>query len=138
VCELLGRPELADDPKSSTTEARREHQQELLGILGEWAAARPKEEIYHTLQRLQSVAGYVATVADLFSSEQLQARAFFQSLHHPDTGDVLYPGAAFTLQGEAWKHARAPRLGEHNLEVYIERLGYTREEIIHLYGVGTI
>jgi CoA:oxalate CoA-transferase len=138
VCELIGRPELADDPKFSTPEARREHQQELLGILGEWAAARPKEEIYHILQRLQSVAGYVATVADLFSSRQLQARAFFQSLHHPDTGDVLYPGAAFTLQGEAWKQARAPRLGEHNLEVYIERLGYSREELLHLHGVGAI
>lgn len=138
VCKLIGRPELADDPKFSTPEVRREHQQELLGILGEWAAARPKEEIYHTLQKLQSVAGYVATVADLFSSEQLQARAFFQSLHHPDTGDVLYPGAAFRIQGEAWKHARAPRLGEHNLEVYIERLGYTREELMHLHGVGAI
>jgi CoA:oxalate CoA-transferase len=138
VCELIGRPELADDPKFSTPEVRREHQQELLSILSEWAATRPKEEIYHTLQKLQSVAGYVATVADLFASGQLQARAFFQSLHHPDTGDVLYPGAAFTLQGEAWKHARAPRLGEHNIEVYIERLGYTREELLHLHGVGTI
>jgi formyl-CoA transferase len=138
VCELIGRSELADNPKFSTPEVRREHQQELLSIIGEWAAARPKEEIYHTLQKLQSVAGYVATVADLFSSEQLQARAFFRSLHHPDAGDVLYPGAAFTLQGEAWKHARAPRLGEHNLEVYIERLGYTREELLHLHGAGAI
>jgi crotonobetainyl-CoA:carnitine CoA-transferase CaiB-like acyl-CoA transferase len=138
VCELIGRPELADDPKFATPEVRREHQQELLSILGEWAAARPKEEMYHTLQKLQSVAGYVATVADLFSSGQLQARTFFQSLHHPDTGDVLYPGALFTLQGEAWQHARAPRLGEHNLEVYIERLGYTRKELMHLHGVGAI
>jgi crotonobetainyl-CoA:carnitine CoA-transferase CaiB-like acyl-CoA transferase len=138
VCALIGRPELADDPKFRTPEARREHQQELLAILGEWTATRPKEEIYHTLQALQSVAGYVATVADLLSSGQLQARAFFQALDHPCTGAAPYPGAPFTMQGDAWYHARAPRLGEHNAEVYGKRLGYTGEELAHLRGVGVI
>jgi formyl-CoA transferase len=138
VCELMGRPELANDPKFCTPEARREHQHELLPILGEWAASRSKEEIYHTLQSLQSVAGYVATVADLCASKQLQARGFFQSLDHPDTGTALYPGALFTIEGEAWHHARAPRLGEHNVEIYCGRLGYTREDLMHLRGVGVI
>ena len=63
VCALMGRPELADDPKFNTREARREHRQELLTLINEWTATRPKEEIYHTLQGLRTVAGYVATVA---------------------------------------------------------------------------
>jgi formyl-CoA transferase len=138
VCTLIGRPELVDDPRFHTPELRREHQQELLAIIGEWTATRPKQEIYHTLQALQSVAGYVATVADLAASAQLQARQFFQPLDHPDTGQALYPGAPFTLDGEAWQHARAPHLGEHNVEVYGERLGYTREELAQLYGAGII
>ena len=50
VCALMGRPELADDPKFNTREARREHQQELLTLINAWTATRPKEEIYHTLQ----------------------------------------------------------------------------------------
>ena len=80
VCALMGRPELADDPKFNTREARREHQQELLTLINEWTATRPKEEIYHTLQGLRTVAGYVATVADLYTSQQLLARAFFSVL----------------------------------------------------------
>jgi CoA:oxalate CoA-transferase len=138
VCALIGRPELVDDPKFNTPEARREHQQEWLAILGEWTATRPKEEIYHTLQALQSVAGYVATVADLVSSGQLQARQFFQTLDHPCTGQALYPGAPFTIHGAAWHHAHAPRLGEHNGEIYCQRLGYTSEELAQLRGVGII
>jgi crotonobetainyl-CoA:carnitine CoA-transferase CaiB-like acyl-CoA transferase len=138
VCELIGRPELVDDPRFHTPEMRREHQQELLAIIGEWTATRPKEEIYHTLQALQSVAGYVATVADLAVSAQLQARQFLQPLDHPGTGQALYPGAPFTLHGETWQHARAPYLGEHNVEVYGDRLGYTREELAQLYGSGII
>jgi crotonobetainyl-CoA:carnitine CoA-transferase CaiB-like acyl-CoA transferase len=138
VCALIGRPELVDDPKFNTPEVRREHQQELLAIIREWTATRPKEEIYHTLQRLQSVAGYVATVADLLASGQLQARQFFQTIDHPCAGEAVYPGAPFTMSGEAWTHARAPRLGEHNVEVYCDRLGYGPQELAHLRGVGII
>ncbi len=138
VCELIGRPDLEHDPAFSTPEARREHQQALLAIIGEWAATRPKEEIYHSLQRLQSVAGYVATVEDLFKSGQLSSREFFQPIDHPYTGKVMYPGAPFTMQGESWQHARAPLLGEHNVEIYCGRLGYTREDLARLRGWGII
>jgi crotonobetainyl-CoA:carnitine CoA-transferase CaiB-like acyl-CoA transferase len=138
VCDMIGRPELVDDARFNTPEVRREHQQELLAIIGEWTVTRPKEEIYHTLQALQSVAGYVATVADLCASEQLLARQFFHRLDHPDAGAALYPGAPFTMSGETWHHDRAPGLGEHNVEVYCDRLGYTTEELAHLRGAGVI
>jgi crotonobetainyl-CoA:carnitine CoA-transferase CaiB-like acyl-CoA transferase len=138
VCDIIGRPELVDDVKFNTPEARREHQHELLAIISEWTVTRPKEEIYHTLQALQSVAGYVATVADLCASEQLLARQFFHRFDHPDAGKALYPGALFTMSGETWHHARAPGLGEHNVEVYCDRLGYTREELAYLRGAGVI
>ena len=138
VCALIGRPELAEDPAFKTREARREHQQALLAILSAWAATHAKEEIYHTLQELRSVAGYVATVEDLLASGQLSARAFFQPLDHPDAGPALYPGAPFRLQGEAWQQTRAPRLGEHNAEVYGSDLGLSREELGRLRGLGVI
>jgi CoA:oxalate CoA-transferase len=138
VCALMGRPELADDPKFNTREARREHQQELLTLISEWTATRPKEEIYHALQGLRTVAGYVATVADLYTSQQLLAREFFQCINHPDAGTATYPGAPFTIQGTTWHSTRAPRLGEHNVEVYCDRLGYTREDLAHLRSVGVI
>src|SRR5919198_270430 len=138
VCALMGRPELADDPKFNTREARREHQQELLTLINEWTVTHPKEEIYHTLQGLRTVAGYVATVADLCTSQQLLAREFFQCIDHPDAGTATYPGAPFTIQGTTWHAARAPRLGEHNVEVYCDRLGYTSEDLAHLRGAGVI
>ncbi len=138
VCELMGKPELVDDPKFNTPHARREHQQELMAIVSAWTATRPKEEIYHILQGLRTVAGYVATVADLLTSEQFASRHFFQTFDHPDVGPATYPGAAFSMQGTAWQHARAPRLGEHNVAVYGDRLGYTQEELTQLRGLNVI
>jgi crotonobetainyl-CoA:carnitine CoA-transferase CaiB-like acyl-CoA transferase len=138
VCELIGRPELRDDPAFNTPEARREHQQELLAVLSAWTAAHPKEDIYHLLQELRSVAGYVATVEDLFASRQLAARRFFQAIEHPCAGTAMYPGALFGMEGEAWRHARAPLLGEHNVEIYGGRLGLSAAELAQLRGQGVI
>jgi formyl-CoA transferase len=138
VCELIGRPDLQDNPAFRTPEARREHQQELLAILGAWTATQSKEEIYHIFQELRSVAGYVATVEDLFTSRQLVARQFFQAIDHPYTGTGMYPGAPFRLQGDTWRHARAPLLGEHNLQIYSGRLGCSAEELARLRGAGVI
>jgi CoA:oxalate CoA-transferase len=138
VCELIGRPDLKDNPTFNTPEARREHQQDLLAILSGWTATQPKEEIYHLLQELRSVAGYVATVDDLLTSRQLVARQFFQAIDHPSAGKALYPGAPFTIQGDSWRHARAPLLGEHNAEIYGGRLGLSTADLARLRGAGTI
>jgi crotonobetainyl-CoA:carnitine CoA-transferase CaiB-like acyl-CoA transferase len=138
VCDLIGRPDLLEDPAFHTPEARREHQQELLEILSAWTAFHSKEEIYHTLQELRSVAGYVATVEDLFTSRQLVARQFFQAIDHPYAGMGRYPGAPFRIQGDTWRHRRAPLLGEHNQEIYSGRLGCSAEELARLRGQGII
>ena len=138
VCDLMGMPELADDPAFNTREARREHQQDVLAIVGEWAATRTKEEIYHTLQGMRTIAGYVATVEDLFKSEQFLFREFFQPIKHPFTGEAMYPGAPINIEGETWQQSRAPLLGEHNEKVYHDQLGYSTEELAKLRGEGVI
>ena len=138
VCDFMGQPELADDPRFNTREARRENQAALNEIIGAWAAAHPKEDIYHALQGMRTVAGYVATVEDLRASKQFQARQFFQAIDHPAAGEGVYPGALFTLQDTPWPHDRAPLLGEHNHEIYGERLGYSRTALAQLYSVGII
>jgi CoA:oxalate CoA-transferase len=138
VCELIGHLDLKDDPRFSTPEARREHQQDLLAILGAWIAIHPKEEVYHIFQELRSVAGYVATVEDLFTSRQLTARQFFQVIDHPYAGKAMHPGAPFRIEGDEWRHTRAPLLGEHTMEVYGGRLGLSSEDLARLRAAGII
>lgn len=129
VCYLIGLPNLADDPAFNTREARRLNQQDLLAIIGDWVVVQPKEQIYHTLQKLRTIAGYVATVEDLRSSNQLIDRDFFQSVNHPIVGEAVYPKAPFLLNFARPEQKRAPTLGENNVEVYCHRLGYTKEEL---------
>ena len=43
LCAAMGQPELADDPRFATHLARGENQEEIEGIVAEWAAARAAE-----------------------------------------------------------------------------------------------
>jgi len=138
VCDLIGLPELADDQAFNTREARRTNQQDLLAIIGNWVASQPKEQIYHTLQGLRTIAGYVATVKDLRNSEQLQYREFFKTIDHPVAGKAVYPGAPFSIDNNPMTQSRAPLLGEHNLEIYRDRLGYSGEELGRLRSTGIV
>ena len=117
ICELMGVPELAEDDRFTTQEARRTNQQALLEVVGSWAATMPKEEIYHTLQSLRTITGYVATVEDLLVSKQYAEREFFRTLADPVYGDVVHPGPPFRMDDDGWQLFPAPRLGEHNEEI---------------------
>jgi crotonobetainyl-CoA:carnitine CoA-transferase CaiB-like acyl-CoA transferase len=107
-------------------------------VVSEWARGRPKEEIYHVLQGLRSIAGYVATTEDLYRSQQLQERGFFQTIDHPIAGTALYPGPPFRIGAEPWVSGVAPLLGEHNRALYVDGLGYAGEELDQLRSKGVI
>jgi benzylsuccinate CoA-transferase BbsE subunit len=60
------------------------------------------------------------TAREILASRQLAARDFFVEIAHPEWGVTLsYPGAfAKSSVGGIGVRCRAPRLGEHNAEVY--------------------
>lgn len=113
VCGMLGRPELANDRRFATSAVRRDNREELQQIVSDWVRGQAKEEIYHLLQSLRSIAGYVATAEDLHRSAQLRARHYFTEIEHPVVGRAMYPGAPFKIGDSAWVTGRAPLLGEH-------------------------
>jgi crotonobetainyl-CoA:carnitine CoA-transferase CaiB-like acyl-CoA transferase len=92
VCELLGRPELVDDPRFASGAARRDHRDALKDVVREWVRGQDKEDVYHLLQGLRSIAGYVATAADVYRAGICSAR-FFQEIDHPVAGGPAIPGS---------------------------------------------
>ncbi|GAI97702.1 unnamed protein product, partial [marine sediment metagenome] len=65
-------------------------------------------------------------------------REFFIEISHPVAGNLLYPGAPFRMSETPWQTGRAPLLGEHNEEIYCQRLGYSREDLVKLREGGVI
>lgn len=81
----------------------------------------------------------VATPGDVARSRQLEERGFWVDMEHPALGRaVRYPGSCIRAsETAAGASRRAPRVGEHNVEVYGE-LGLTRKDLLMLRRRGTI
>jgi len=83
--------------------------------------------------------GLVPTTEEIMAFPQHQTRGFFEEMSHPVIGKVTVPGAPFKMSESPWqvKHP-APLLGEHNQEIYGERLGYTDQDLSRMRAQGVI
>lgn len=138
LTQLVGMPQLMNDRRFQTMDSRLMHADELDELLLPWIIERNKEEIYHSGQALGIPVGYFATVEDLLNSAQLKAREFFVNIEHPIAGKLTYPDMPFKAEGMGCETVRAPLLGEHNVEIYRDSLGYTKEDIARLRANGII
>jgi crotonobetainyl-CoA:carnitine CoA-transferase CaiB-like acyl-CoA transferase len=78
-------------------------------------------------------------VKDLITDEQLTARDFFVEINHPVMGKLKCLGAPYKLSATPWTIKRpAPLLGEHNEQVYCQRLGYSRQDLVKLRQAGVV
>ncbi|MBI3015525.1 MAG: CoA transferase [Candidatus Tectomicrobia bacterium] len=113
------------------------------------AIEKPAGEFLKTLTKAEyfagvierSMLGYpVQTPEDIFNDPQLAARNFWVTLPHPELGrEITYPGpAALFTQGSFTPRCRAPRIGEHNLEIYGGELGLRHEDLTILKQAGVI
>lgn len=74
------------------------------------------------------------TTKDFLEDEQLASRSFWVEARHLELGDTItYPGAPLILNEVPWRMShRAPLIGEHNEEIYVNELGFSREELVLL------
>jgi crotonobetainyl-CoA:carnitine CoA-transferase CaiB-like acyl-CoA transferase len=89
----------------------------------------------------RQMLGYpVSTVEDIYKDEQLHAREFWQKVRPADSGVTLdFPGG-FALFGNERPQIRvpAPRIGEHNKDIYENDLGLSSREVEHLRSENVI
>ncbi len=80
----------------------------------------------------RGILGYpVADARDIRDDPQLAEREFWQAVKHPELdATVIYPGpfARFSA-AQCQIDRRAPGIGEHNDEIYLEELGLPHEEL---------
>ena len=140
LCEAMNRPELADDPRFATHDARAEHQEEIEAIVAEWAASATAEDIDTRLNAAGVVCGPVNTIADAVADEHLRSRDAFAIHRDSVLGDFLGPGVVPKLSGTPgavrWSGNWQP--GADNDQVFGELLGLTAGERDRLKSEGVI
>jgi formyl-CoA transferase len=125
LCEAMGRPELADDPRFATHNARGDNQDEIEGIVAAWAAERTAREIDETLNEAGVICGPIYTIADIFEDPQYRARDMLVTHVDPEFGEYVGPGIVPKLSRTpgAVRWSATWEEGSHNAEVYGELLG---------------
>ncbi len=100
-----------------------------------------RDEIYRETLKRRLLLAPVATVANVAADPQLKAREYFVKVDHSDTlGRTLTMPGPFAKLSETplGPSRRAPRLGEHNEEIYRGLLGRSAKELIELRAIGAI
>ncbi|HRH86985.1 MAG TPA: CoA transferase [Rubrivivax sp.] len=126
LCEVLGRPELADDPRFSNVRERFRHHDAIDVEVSALCATRDKNEIAMTLLRAGVPAGAVLSIGEALRHEQVAARRLvvedasigFKTIGSPIRMSRTPPAL----------HQRPARFGEHSRAV-LREAGFTEGEI---------
>jgi len=134
---FLGAPELMEPRLTSML--RYHYADEVEGLIQPQLNTREAGELFSSAQEWRLPFAMVLDIDELMTDPQYEARGFFRDIDHPIVGRLRYPGAPFRMSQTPWQAARpAPRLGEHNEEVYMGRLGLAEEELAMLGSKGVI
>jgi CoA:oxalate CoA-transferase len=141
LLQVLGRPELAADPRFATPPARRENWPALSDIITSWLGRFAKvDDAVATLTAARIPAVPVLSPEEVVDHPHLAARGAFPSVPHPGRGSVRVTATPFHVDG----HPSVPggpapyRVGEHTRQVLRDILGYNPERIAELEEAGAV
>lgn len=140
VCRAIGRPDLIDDPRYATPEARSEpgRMRELIEICDQIFARHDMEHWHRAFEEHDVPHSIVASYDDVVSDQQMAANGVFVEIDDPELGRVRSVSSPFELDSHAKvPSASAPRLGEHSREILAE-LGIGGDEAERLMNEGVV
>jgi benzylsuccinate CoA-transferase BbsF subunit len=138
-CDVIDHTEWTRDSRFATIMARKQNEDELDKLIGEWTKAFTPEQVMTVMQEAGVPAGVVQTCEDLLSDPQMKHRKHHRVLKHPAIGEHSYHAPAYVLSETPCEINRAaPTLGQDNDHVYKEILGLTDDDIADMLAEGVI
>jgi crotonobetainyl-CoA:carnitine CoA-transferase CaiB-like acyl-CoA transferase len=133
LCGVIGKPELADDPRFMTLADRKANEDALDAEVEAWTS---QQEPFAATEALQAagVPAYPPLMnSEVMASEQIAAHSFWVEKEHPVAGVRRHAGIPWRLSEtplEVWR--AAPVMGQDNEYVFGELLGMSSDQIADL------
>jgi crotonobetainyl-CoA:carnitine CoA-transferase CaiB-like acyl-CoA transferase len=138
VMHLVGHPEFVEQPWFASGAERAQHADELDAAVGDWIAARDRDEVVRAFEEAQAAVAPIYDVRDVIADPQFQALGSLVRVPDPDLGSVLMQNVLFRLSETPGEIATAgPRHGQHTDEVLGE-LGYDADLVAELREKGAL
>ncbi|MFW2242896.1 CaiB/BaiF CoA transferase family protein [Rhodococcus opacus] len=138
LCNLLGHPELASDPRFETNESRVRNRPALLEELRSEFAKMTSDEAMTLLTPNGVVAGRISSYREVHKNPDVEAAGIFIDVTDPTGVEHTTLGSPWHLHSiPRFSTTGAPALGQHTVELLTE-LGYTAAAIDDLATTGVV
>lgn len=129
LCSLLGIPEVAEQDRFHTNEARVKNREMLTPIIENQLRMRKMDEWIDLFSNHNIPCGPINTMDRVFQNPQLKAREMIVSMEHPQAGAIKLVGSPLKLSRTSVKMERHPPIaGEHTDEI-LQQAGFSIEKI---------
>ena len=139
LLDWMGHPPELADPALDSLIGRIINQKTVDLALAAFFADKKKIEIAVEAQRRGIPVTPLLLPGEVLANEHTHARGTFRELEVAPGEPASFPSGYFEIDGErVGPRERAPRLGEHNREIWIERVGLLESELDALRAQGVI
>jgi crotonobetainyl-CoA:carnitine CoA-transferase CaiB-like acyl-CoA transferase len=129
LCAAMERPDLVDDARFASVEARRDNHRECVAVLDDEFARRPMQEWARRFDANDVLFGPVPATADVAADNQIRINGGFTPMADAPFETVTSPVRVEGLDKR--RPTMPPRVGQHTRGVLGE-LGYSEGEIVEL------
>jgi crotonobetainyl-CoA:carnitine CoA-transferase CaiB-like acyl-CoA transferase len=121
IFQIIGRPEMIEDPRFATNSDRVKHRGLVDEAVGAWFATRSRDQALATMREAGATVGPVYDIADVVADPHFRERAIIVDAQDDDFGRVPMHNIVPRLSQTpgVWTKA-APSLGQHTEEVLRE------------------
>jgi succinyl-CoA---D-citramalate CoA-transferase len=139
LCAAMGRPELVDEPRYKTLADRGAHGEELNDLVAAWTMSMPAEQVEAACVAGDVPVATVYTASDIFADPHMTERGDLVTVDDPVLGAIRQQAPVPRFDGDApIAPSGAPRLGEHNREVWCDLVGLDENELQEFTDAGVI
>jgi formyl-CoA transferase len=138
LVKVLGRPELAEDPRFKTADARWENRAELNAIVEAWTSQRSKHEVMRLMGDAGVPCGACQDTGEVLADPHLKAREMIVDVDYPTRGTYQTVGCPIKLSDSPVAVTRPPLLGEHTADLLRELCGVEPDEVTRLRDAGAV
>lgn len=139
ILDVMGRSDLADDPRFVTRTDRVRNMYAVDELLEEWTRRHARHEIAQALLAVKVPCSAVRHLREVIVDENMHERGSLQWVDHPELGRVVLPHSPFVFEGLDRRPLEPSLpLGACNDAVFGDWLGHSAEELAALREEGAI
>jgi len=139
LARVMGRPDLADDPRFANHTLRARAMDEVDALVEAWTLRHGKDEIFDIARQNKIPAAPVRDLTEVTNDPHMHERGMLRFMDHPELGRVVLPNSPIRYEGSPLLDLiPSPELGQHNREVYCGLLGLSEGELEGLKAEGAV